>query len=164
VALAAFMTELATATHRSALVFDDPVSSLDHRWRGQVAKRLVEEAESRQVIVFTHDLVFVNDLSDHATKTGRAARLTTLSRGAAGAGMVTDGLPWKAQSVEDRLDKLEKAARAAKLLHDNNQEDEYATDVAKLYNALRATWERGLETSLSSALFNATGTTSTPRT
>jgi hypothetical protein len=78
--------------------------------------------------------------------------------------MVTDGLPWKAQSVEDRLDKLEKAARAAKLLHDNNQEDEYATDVAKLYNALRATWERGLETSLSSALFNATGTTSTPRT
>ncbi|HCL16531.1 MAG TPA: DNA repair protein, partial [Pseudomonas sp.] len=40
---------------------------------------------------------------------------------------------------------LEKAARAAKLLHDNNQEDEYAVEVAKLYNALRATWERGLE-------------------
>ena len=78
VALAAFMTELATAMHRSALVFDDPVSSLDHRWRGQVAKRLVEEAENRQVIVFTHDLVFVNDLNDHATKTGRAVRLTTL--------------------------------------------------------------------------------------
>ncbi|WP_017244826.1 AAA family ATPase [Stutzerimonas stutzeri] len=145
VALAAFMTELATAMHRSALVFDDPVSSLDHRWRGQVAKRLVEEAENRQVIVFTHDLVFVNDLNDHATKTGRAVRLTTLSRGAAGAGMVADGLPWKAQSVEDRIDKLEKAARAAKLLHDNNQEDEYAVEVAKLYNALRATWERGLE-------------------
>lgn len=145
VALAAFMTELATAMHRSALVFDDPVSSLDHRWRGQVAKRLVEEAENRQVIVFTHDLVFVNDLNDHATKTGRAVRLTTLSRGAAGAGMVADGLPWKAQSVEDRIDKLEKAARAAKLLHDNNQEDEYAVEVAKLYNSLRATWERGLE-------------------
>lgn len=62
VALAAFMTELATAIHRSALVFDDPVSSLDHRWRGQVAKRLVQEAEHRQVIVLTHDLVFVNDL------------------------------------------------------------------------------------------------------
>src|SRR3546814_17142793 len=54
-------------------------------------------------------------------------------------------LPWKAQSVEDRIDKLEKAARAAKLLHDNNQEDEYAVEVAKLYNSLRATWERGLE-------------------
>ena len=145
VAMAAFMTELATAAHRSALVFDDPVSSLDHRWRGQVARRLVEEAESRQVIVFTHDLVFVNDLNDFATKAGRPVHLTTLSRGAAGAGMVTDGLPWKAQSVEDRIDKLEKAARAAKVLHDNNQDDEYAAEVARLYNALRASWERGLE-------------------
>lgn len=145
VALAAFMTELATAAHRSTLVFDDPVSSLDHRWRGQVAKRLVEEAEIRQVIVFTHDLVFVNDLNDFATKAGRPVRLTTLSRGATGAGMVTDGLPWKAQSVEDRIDKLEKLARKAKVLHDNNQDDEYATEVAKLYNALRASWERGLE-------------------
>ena len=145
VALAVFMTELATATHRSALVFDDPVSSLDHRWRGHVARRLVEEAENRQVIVFTHDLVFVNDLNDLATRKGRTVRLTTLSRGAAGAGMVADGLPWKAQSVEGRIDKLEKAARAAKLLYENNQEDEYADEVAKVYNSLRATWERGLE-------------------
>src|SRR3546814_15824387 len=30
-------------------------------------------------------------------------------------------------------------------MHDNNQEDEYAVEVAKLYNSLRATWERGLE-------------------
>lgn len=33
VALAAFLTELTTASHKSALVFDDPVTSLDHRWR-----------------------------------------------------------------------------------------------------------------------------------
>jgi energy-coupling factor transporter ATP-binding protein EcfA2 len=145
VALAAFLTELATAVHRSALVFDDPVSSLDHRWRGQVAKRLVEEATNRQVIVFTHDLVFVNDLNDLATKAGAPLRLSTLSRGAAGAGMVSDGLPWKAQRVEDRIDKLEKDARAAKALYDNNQDEEYANEVAKLYNALRASWERGLE-------------------
>lgn len=145
VALAAFMTELATAAHRSALVFDDPVSSLDHRWRGQVAKRLVEEAENRQVIVFTHDLVFVNDLHDFSTKAGLPIRLTTLSRGAVGAGLVTDGLPWKAQSVEYRIDKLQKAARAAKTLYDDNQDDDYAAEVAKLYNALRASWERALE-------------------
>ncbi len=64
VALAAFLTELATASHRSALVFDDPVSSLDHRWRASVAKRLIEEAKTRQIVVFTHDLIFVNDLDD----------------------------------------------------------------------------------------------------
>ena len=145
VALAAFMTELATATHSSTLVFDDPVSSLDHRWRRQVAKRLVEESRGRQIIVFTHDLVFVNDLYDIATEKKRPVRMTTVSRGAEGAGIVADGLPWKAQSVEARIDKLEKAVRDAKKLHDNNQEDDYQPEIARIYNAIRASWERALE-------------------
>jgi energy-coupling factor transporter ATP-binding protein EcfA2 len=145
VALAAFMTELATAAHQSALVFDDPVSSLDHRWRKKVAERLVAEAAQRQVIVFTHDLVFVNDLLDLAAGRNLPMRMTTLSRGAAGAGQVTDGLPWKGQRVEARIDKLEKAARAAKPLYDNNQEAEYEAAAARIYDQLRASWERGLE-------------------
>lgn len=145
VALAAFLTELATAIHQSALVFDDPVSSLDHRWRGKVAERLVEEATDRQVIVFTHDLVFVNDLSDLAARNKRPIKLITVNRGAAGAGMVTEGLPWKAQRVEDRIDKLEKATGDAKKLYDNNQEDDYQKEAAGIYNALRASWERALE-------------------
>jgi energy-coupling factor transporter ATP-binding protein EcfA2 len=145
VALAAFMTELATSAHQSALVFDDPVSSLDHRWRKKVAERLVGEAAQRQVIVFTHDLVFVNDLLDLAASKRQPMRMTTVSRGAAGAGQVTDGLPWKGQRVEDRIDKLEKAARAAKSLYDNDQEAEYETAAAHIYDQLRASWERGLE-------------------
>jgi ABC-type multidrug transport system ATPase subunit len=145
VALAAFMTELATAAHLSALVFDDPVSSLDHRWRKKVAERLVAEAAQRQVIAFTHDLVFVNDLLDLATAKRLPMRMTTVSRGPAGAGQVTDGLPWKGQRVEDRIDKLEKAARAAKVLYDNNQEAEYEAAATRIYDELRASWERGLE-------------------
>ena len=43
VALAAFLAELATTESRSAIVFDDPVSSLDHMHRGEVADRLAEE-------------------------------------------------------------------------------------------------------------------------
>ena len=41
VALAAFMAELATTDNKSGIVFDDPVSSLDHMNREAVAKRLV---------------------------------------------------------------------------------------------------------------------------
>lgn len=145
VGLAAFLTELATAGHKSALVFDDPVSSLDHRWRRQVAKRLVEEAAERQIIVFTHDLIFVNDLHDMAEEKKRSVRLVTVSRGQAGAGMVSEGLPWKGKSVEDRIDKLEKSARAARKLYDDNKEDEYTAETAGIYNNLRASWERGLE-------------------
>jgi len=139
------LTELAIASHQSALVFDDPVSSLDHRWRKQVAKRLVEEAELRQIIVFTHDLVFVNDLRGFANDNKRAIQFVTVSRGKPGTGVVADGLPWKAQSVEERIDGLEKAARAAKTLYENNQEQEYQAEAFSIYNHLRASWERAIE-------------------
>ena len=81
VALASFLTELATAIHKSTLVFDDPVSSLDHRWRSQVARRLVEEVANRQIVVFTHDLVFANDLHARAREHGVAIKLINVSRG-----------------------------------------------------------------------------------
>ncbi|TXL05272.1 DNA repair protein [Methylococcaceae bacterium CS2] len=145
VALAAFLTELAIATHHSTLVFDDPVSSLDHRRRKQVAKRLVDEIENRQIIVFTHDLVFVNDLIDLAKCNSQPFLLKTISRGRQGAGIVSDGLPWIAKSVEDRIDKLEKSTRMAEKSYDDNQDDAYREQVAKIYNNLRASWEHALE-------------------
>ena len=40
--IAAFFAELSTAEDPSGIVFDDPVSSLDYRWRDSVARRLVE--------------------------------------------------------------------------------------------------------------------------
>lgn len=39
--LASFLAELSTAADCSAILFDDPVSSLDHYWRNSVAKRLL---------------------------------------------------------------------------------------------------------------------------
>lgn len=41
------------------IVFDDPVSSLDHMHREAVAARLAEEGKYRQVIVLTHDIAFL---------------------------------------------------------------------------------------------------------
>ena len=64
VALAAFLAELATGGSRSAIVFDDPVSSLDHNHRDAVAERLAEESLSRQVIVLTHDIAFLFRLDE----------------------------------------------------------------------------------------------------
>lgn len=145
VGLASFLTELATSSHRSALVFDDPVTSLDHRWRRQVAVRLVEEAKQRQIIVFTHDLVFVNDIFKLAEDAGRPVRCVTVARGPAGTGIVAPGLPWQGKSVENRIDRLEKATRDAQTLYNGNQEDEYKSATASIYNNLRATWERALE-------------------
>jgi energy-coupling factor transporter ATP-binding protein EcfA2 len=145
VALAAFLTELATASHDSALVFDDPVSSLDHRWRNKVAERLVAETERRQIVVFTHDLIFVNDLCDLAVHAGAKVKVVTLSRGPAGAGLVADGLPWRGSGIPDRIDKLEKAARKGRDLYERNDEEGYRNAALPIYAELRATWERALE-------------------
>ncbi len=57
IALACFLAELGQNPDRSTLIFDDPVSSLDQHNRKRIARRLVEEAVIRQVIVFTHDSI-----------------------------------------------------------------------------------------------------------
>ena len=145
VALASYLTELANASHNSALVFDDPVSSLDHRWRSKVARRLAKEALTRQVIVFTHDLIFVNDLDELAAEQSVPVKHAHLTRGSQGVGIVNDNLPWRASGVPDRIDKLEKSARAAKVHFDNGEEESYRAATLDIYDELRAAWERGLE-------------------
>ena len=53
--LSGFFTEVVFDTSKSAVVLDDPVTSLDHERRSLVAKRLVELAADRQIVVFTHE-------------------------------------------------------------------------------------------------------------
>jgi hypothetical protein len=62
VALADFLTEVALNPINAGVVLDDPVTSQDHERKQLIAKRLVEESRRRQVIVFTHDLPFLNQL------------------------------------------------------------------------------------------------------
>lgn len=145
VALAAYFTELANAEHQSALVFDDPVTSLDHRWRRKVAERLVREAATRQIVVFTHDLIFVNDLDTLAQEAKIPIGLRHLARAADGVGVVKEGLPWKGAKLRERVDILEKEARAANKLYDAGEQDDYERAAFRIYDELRATWERGLE-------------------
>ena len=65
-ALADFLTEVNLNPASAAVVFDDPVTSLDFERKRAIAARLVEETAARQVIVFTHDLVFLTLLSEFA--------------------------------------------------------------------------------------------------
>jgi len=61
-AIAGFFADLAESGDNSSVVFDDPVSSLDQEFRVKVAQRLLQEAETRQVLVFTRDFAFVQYL------------------------------------------------------------------------------------------------------
>lgn len=66
VALADFLTEVGLNPANAGIVLDDPVTSQDHERKTAIAARLVVESASRQVIVFTHDLVFLNLLLKYA--------------------------------------------------------------------------------------------------
>lgn len=145
VAMAVFLAELTTAAHKSALVFDDPVSSLDHKWRHKVAKRLAEEAKERQVIVFTHDLVFLNDIEDSAERLGVDFSSRHLTRYPDMVGIVNDSLPWDGMKIMARIDALEKDARRLRNTRSEMSDEQYKLGARDLYSNMRASWERALE-------------------
>ena len=70
IALADFLTEAIMDPANCGIILDDPVNSLDHVRKEQIASRLAEEAKARQVIIFTHDLVFLYMLKNAAEWAG----------------------------------------------------------------------------------------------
>lgn len=62
IAIADFLAEMKLSGVNRGIVFDDPVNSLDETRKSEIAKRLVELSNKKQIIIFTHDLVFVSSL------------------------------------------------------------------------------------------------------
>lgn len=147
VALAAFMAELITSESKSAIVFDDPVSSLDHMHREAVAKRLIGEATIRQVIVFTHDLAFLFELNRAANDAQPKPQVTTssVSRGANKAGFCRSEPPFKARRVSDITGSLTNQLASERYHFDKGNQDEWRSTVKSIAAALRDSWEIAVE-------------------
>jgi ABC-type dipeptide/oligopeptide/nickel transport system ATPase subunit len=105
-ATAFFLAELRVSNERSTIILDDPISSLDHQRREHLAARLAEEARDRQVIVLTHDLVFVAYLLERGEELALQLRSQALTRLAGEVGVVSDDLPWEVRSPMQRLKAL----------------------------------------------------------
>ena len=143
--IAAFFAELSTADELSGIVFDDPVSSLDYQWRQGVARRLVQEAKTRQVIVFTHDVVFLLLLKQFAEELAVEQfdqHVRFLSKGA---GVCSEELPWVALPIKKKISYLKNGWQAADKLSRDGHQDAYEKDAKDLYGLLREAWERALE-------------------
>lgn len=67
VALAAFFADITGSNQVAPFIFDDPISSLDQDFEERVVARLVNLAQTRQVIIFTHRLSLIT-LLDAAVK------------------------------------------------------------------------------------------------
>jgi len=62
VALADFFTEMALDEDSTGFILDDPVTSLDFRWKEVIAKNIIKGVSNKQAIIFTHDLHFLHCL------------------------------------------------------------------------------------------------------
>ena len=61
-AIADFIAEARMSDNSVPVIFDDPVSSLDHRRISDVAKRIADLATDHQVVVFTHHILLATNL------------------------------------------------------------------------------------------------------
>lgn len=147
IALAAFLAELATTQSKSAIVFDDPVSSLDHVHRDAVAERLANEALTRQVIVFTHDIHFLFLLGQFCRESGAEIqyRHVTKRPDATATGLCHNDAPPKAQDVAKRIQSLANRLNNEKMHYENGNETEWYRIVRSLQDDIRFTWERAVE-------------------
>jgi len=143
--IASFFSELSTTSDRSAILFDDPVSSLDHNWRENVARRLASESKTRQVIVFTHDIVFLLSLIEIAKELGVDLQRQCIRRDTTGAGRAEKESPWAAMKVKDRIGRLKNLWQAAEKQHRLGNQSVYEFHAATLYGLLREAWERAVE-------------------
>lgn len=146
IALGSFLAELKMSGHTGGIIFDDPVSSLDHWRRENVAKRLVAEAAHRQVVVFTHETSFLGQLRDELEAKKRPHSIQFLEWKGSRPGHVSDGLPWGHQSYNERIHALEQAQHSLekKPWPAYPNEDECA-EMKRQYNHFRAAIERVIQ-------------------
>ncbi len=62
IAIAHFLTESILDKNNYPIILDDPVNSLDHEIADKLAKRLLEISTERQIIIFTHNKLFLDSL------------------------------------------------------------------------------------------------------
>ncbi len=154
ISIAGFYADLTSTGDFSTLIFDDPVSSLDQRFRKAVALRLVKESTKRQVLVFTHDNVFVRlleeargDINLDLAAKGQE-RLPEFSeieivRTEEGAG-VHPPVDWRRRNLKAQIGQLKDMAQSIRS-KEKSDPDNYPQNAKVLMSAVRETWERVVE-------------------
>lgn len=147
-ALACFLAEIGGDDARYGIIVDDPVSSLDHLRVRKVAQRLVAEAaKGRQVIIFTHNIVFFNEVISEAARMGADVPLVksvVRKTQAAGFGVIEENSePWVADLNARILDLRTRAATLGSITDFDT--DSYRRQAKDFYSDLRESWERAVE-------------------
>lgn len=144
-ALAFFLAEVTVSDERSAIVLDDPVSSLDHERRAYLAERLAGESKRRQVVVFTHDMAFIQLLQEAADDAGVELHGQTLQRAFHRVGMVAGDLPPKMLGTAKQLRALRHRLRWELTPKHKHQDPLYEQEADRWVADLRKAYDQVIE-------------------
>lgn len=145
-ALADFLSEIRLNKNNCGMIFDDPVTSLDHISKDRIAARLVEESKNRQVIILTHDITFLLSLQYYAQQLEVESMTTTIRRVGDSTGIAEPELPWIAQPVSKRKRVLRtKLQDINAMINAHSPGPEVEEKVKIWYELLREAWERAVE-------------------
>ena len=143
-AIADFLAESRMRETKAPLVFDDPVTSLDYRRLDEVAARIQQLAETHQVIVLTHNIMFASALISARQNRKQRAKIYEVRDGGATKGIL-------APDVEPRLDTAaDLAKRINAKLQDITGAEPVLQDalIKETYDLLRAWCEAFVEQEL----------------
>lgn len=107
VALADFLAEASLKPDRSPIVFDDPVTSLDHKRLEYVVDRLVALSQYRQVVVFTHDIWFAAWLLARFERDPDGCAFYDIRADEGRIGIVVRGSHLRTDELKDRKKRIE---------------------------------------------------------
>ena len=164
--LAALFTETQLDTSKSTLILDDPVNSLSHTRRKIVAKRISELSKERQVILFTHDVVFVTELKYWAEKNNVKVTNRSIEQShdeQPKPGKCYNHHPWTTRYIKERFDFLDEDLARIKAEKANWDNIEYENNVSRWAGHLSETWERIIRYEVAGPLLNKDGIEVHPR-
>lgn len=147
-ALACFLAEADEIGTTHGIIVDDPVSSLDHTRMEAVAKRLAEEAKKgRQIIIFTHSILFHYMMVTEARRALVAWHTEWMSSlGNDRFGIIDESQkPWHLKKVPERLNEIAAEFSLLKKAGYDPNDQNFRSNVISLYTKMRETWERVIE-------------------
>lgn len=137
VALADFLAEISLKTINTPVVFDDPVTSFDHVRRKALAARLCQESQKRQVVIFTHDILFLSYLKE-CCENECDVSLHWMEKEKEGVyGKVNLNDCPLLDSYDERIKKVENSIQKIQTLSGSAKEEE----IMKAFSFLRASYE-----------------------
>jgi energy-coupling factor transporter ATP-binding protein EcfA2 len=144
ISLAVFLAEVGIHPDRYPIITDDPVTSLDHKYREKIAERLVVEGIERQVIIFTHDISFVSMIEKNCLEKQVPLHLISIRKDNE-FGEIRNDTPWNAKNVNDRIKFLKELAQTLKEKEATLDQESYNRRAGEIYGFFRETWERFVE-------------------